>query len=327
MRRREFITALGGVAAAWPLTARAQPAGVPVAGFLHASDADRGRDVVAAFENGLKQTGYTPGENVAIEYRWADDNYDRLPELVQELASRHVAAIMAATPVAALAAKRVASQIPIVFCVGSDPIKDGLVTNLARPTGNITGTTFFADLLSAKRLGLLHDLVRGSNLIGVLVNPKNANADLEIKDAKEAAQSLNLDLVFARAQSESEIDKSFVRFKEGRPVAGLLVASDAFLNLHAKEIAHLAVQYGLPTCFAFRETAVAGGLMAYGASRLDAYRRAGNYLGRILHGEKSSNLPIEQPAKFEFVLNLKTAKALGLNVPTSMQLLADEIIE
>jgi putative ABC transport system substrate-binding protein len=327
MRRREFVTILGGTAAAWPLAVLAEPPSVPVAGFLHASAADRSRDVVAAFENGLKQTGYTPGQNVSVEYRWADNNYDRLPELAQELVSQQVAVILAATPVAALAAKSVAGRIPIVFCVGSDPIKDGLVTSLARPTENITGTTFFADLLSAKRLGLLHELVRDPDLIGVLINPQNPNADLEMKDAKEAAQSLDLDLVFASAQTESEIDKSFVRFKEGRPIAGLLIASDAFLNLHAKEIAQLALQYGLPTCFSFRETATAGGLMAYGASRPDAYRRAGNYLGRILHGEKPSNLPIEQPTKFELVLNLKTAKALGLKIPESFLVRADEVIE
>lgn len=327
MKRREFITLVGGASLATPLIVYAQPVSVPVAGFLHASTANRTRDVVAAFERGLKQAGFTPGENVDIEYRWADDKYNRLPELAQDLASRQVAVILAATPVAALAAKRVAGQIPIVFCVGSDPVKDGLVSNLARPTENITGTTFFADLLSAKRLGLLHDLVRGSNLIGVLVNPRNPNADLEIKDAKEAAQSLHLDLLFANAETESEIEQSFIRLKEGRSIGGLLIASDAFLNLHAKEIAQLALQHRLPTCFSFREAAAAGGLMAYGASRPDAYRRAGNYLGRILHGEKPNNLPIEQPTKFEFVLNLKAAQALGLTVPSSMQLLADEVIE
>jgi putative ABC transport system substrate-binding protein len=325
MKRREFMAGLG--AALTPGAARAQRPVVPVAGFLHPSTADRTRDVVAAFEDGLKQTGYMRGENIFIEYRWADNNYDRLPELTRELVRRQVAVILAATPVAALAAKRVAGEIPIVFCVGSDPVKDGLVTNIARPTGNITGTTFFADLLSAKRLGLLHELVRSSTHFGVLFNPKNPNADLEIRDAKEAAQSLGLDLVFASVQAESEIDKSFIRLTEGRPIGGLLIASDAFLNLHAKEIAKLALQYGLPTCFSFREPAALGGLMAYGASRPDAYRRAGNYLGRILHGEKPGNLPIEQPTKFEFVLNLKTAQALGLDVPSSMQVLADEVIE
>jgi putative ABC transport system substrate-binding protein len=326
MKRRNFITLVAG-AVAWPGAARAQRPVVPVAGFLHPSTVDRTRDVVAAFEDGLKRTGYTLGENIAIEYRWADDNYDRLPELTRELVRRQVAVILAATPVAALAAKRVASEIPIVFCVGSDPVKDGLVTNIARPTGNITGTTFFADLLSAKRLGLLQELVRGSNRFGVMFNPKNPNTDLEINDANEAAQSLGLDLVFASAEAESEIDKSFIRLTEGPPVGGLLIASDAFLNLHAKEIAKLALQYRLPTCFSFREPAAVGGLVAYGASRPDAYRRAGNYLGRILHGEKPSNLPIEQPTKFELVINLKTATALGVTIPNSMQLLADEMIE
>ncbi len=326
MRRREFIALLGGGAAAWPFMVRAQQLRVPVIGFLHASSAERSRDVVAAFEDGLKQSGYVPGENVAIEYRWANDDYDRLPDLMRELATDHVAVVLAATPIAALAAKRAGTQIPIVFTVGSDPVKDGLVASLNRPGENITGTTFFADLLTAKRLELLHELSRESNIFGVLFNPKNANADLEVKDAKKAARSLALVLVLAESANESEIESAFLRFREGRS-AGLLVASDAFLNLHAKEIAQLALQYRIPTCFSFRETAGAGGLMAYGANRPDAYRRAGTYVGRILRGENAGNLPVQQPTKFEFVLNLKTAQALGLTVPPSMQLLADEVIE
>ena len=326
MRRREFVALLGGSAAAWPFRAHAQKPSASV-GFIHASAADRSRDVVAAFEDGLRQAGYPPGDTLTIEYRWANDDYDRLPRLAQELVSHQVAVILAATPVAALAVMHATGQIPIVFCVGSDPVKDGLVTNLNRPTGNITGTTFFGDLLSAKRLELLHEFVPGSKVIGVLVNPKNPNADLETKDAKQAAQSLGLDLIFANAQTVSEIENTFLRFREGPSIAGLLVASDAFLNLHAKEIAQIALQYRLPTCFSYREPVVAGGLMAYGANRPDAYRRAGNYVGRILHGAKAGDLPVEQPTKFEFALNLKTAKALGLNVPSSMQLLADEVIE
>jgi len=325
MRRREFVTLVGG-AAAWPHAVRAQQASVPLIGFLHPSTADRNRDVIAAFEAGLKETGYVPGENLAIEYRWANDNYDRLPDLMQQLLTHHIAIVLAATPIAALAAKRAAAHIPIVFTVGSDPVKDGLVASLNRPGENITGTTFFSDLLTAKRLELLHELSHISNVFGVLLNPKNPNADLEIKDAKEAAQSLALDLVFGEAASQSEIESSFLRFRESGSV-GLLVASDAFLNLHAKEIAQLALEYRLPTCFSFRETATAGGLMAYGASRPDAFRRAGTYVGRILRGENASNLPVQQPTKLEFVINLKTAKALGLTVPPSMQLLADEVIE
>jgi ABC-type uncharacterized transport system substrate-binding protein len=326
MRRREFMALLGSGAAAWPFRAHAQKPSAYV-GFIHASAAERSRDVVAAFEEGLKQAGYAPGETLTIEYRWADDDYDRLPLLAQELVNHQVAVILAATPVAALAAMHASSQIPIVFCVGSDPVKDGLVTNINRPTGNITGTTFFGDLLSAKRLELLHKLVPGSKVIGILVNPKNPNADLEIKDANQAAQSLALDLIFANTQSVSEIENSFVRFGERTSIAGILIASDAFLNLHAKEIAQLALQYRLPTCFSYREPIVAGGLMAYGANRPDAYRRAGNYVGRILSGAKTGDLPVEQPTRFELSLNLKTAKALGLNVPSSIQLLADEVIE
>src|SRR5215469_18666949 len=188
MRRREFVTLVGG-AAAWPHAVRAQQASVPLIGFLHPSTADRNRDVIAAFEAGLKETGYVPGENLAIEYRWANDNYDRLPDLMQQLLTHHIAIVLAATPIAALAAKRAAAHIPIVFTVGSDPVKDGLVASLNRPGENITGTTFFSDLLTAKRLELLHELSHISNVFGVLLNPKNPNADLEIKDAKEAAQS------------------------------------------------------------------------------------------------------------------------------------------
>jgi len=326
VRRRRFLSLFGCGAVAWPITVRAQQPSLPVIGFLHASSADRSRDVIAAFDDGLKQVGYVPGENVAIEYRWANDDYDRLPGLMKELVNHHVAVVLAATPIAALAAKRAGTQIPIVFTVGSDPVKDGLVASLNRPGENITGTTFFSDLLTAKRLELLHELSHDSDVFGVLVNPKNANAELEISDAKEAAQSLKLDLVLAGAANEREIESSFLRFREARS-AGLLVASDAFLNLHAKEIAQSALQYRLPTCFAFRETAAAGGLMAYGASRPDAYRRAGTYVGRILRGESAGNLPVQQATKFEFVLNLKTATALGLTVPPSMQLLADEVIE
>jgi len=327
VRRRQFITLLGGAAAAWPLAARAQQAGaVPIIGFLQASAADRVRDVVAVFEDGLKQTGFVPDETVAIEYRWANDEYDRLPQLMQELVGRHVAVVFAATPIAALAAKRAASAIPIVFCVGSDPVKDGLVASLNRPGGTMTGTTFFADLLSAKRLGLLRELVHGSDIFGVLVNPKNANADLEIKDANEAAQSLGVTLVFANAQSTGDIEKSIVHVRD-RGAAGLLVASDSFLNLHGQEIAQLALQYRLATCFSFREPAAAGGLMAYGANRLDAYRRAANYVSLILRGEKAGNLPVQQATKFELVINLKTAKLLGLAIPQTLLVAADEVIE
>lgn len=294
MRRRQFIKLLGGVTIAAPLAARAQQPVMPVIGFMHPSTADRTRDVIGAFEEGLKATGYAAGKNIAIEYRWANDDYDRLPDIAQDLLSRGVNLIFAGTPVAARAAKRVANHTPIVFCVGSDPIKDGLVPSLSRPGENITGTTFFSDLLSAKRLELLHELARTSNRFGVLVNPKNVNAELEINDAAEAARSLGLELIFAKAQSELEIENSFHSFEEGHAI-GVLIASDAFLNLHAEEIGKLALRYRLPTCFSFHESAVAGGLMSYGASRLDAFRWAASYVGRILHGEQAGKLPVQQP--------------------------------
>ena len=325
MRRREFIALVGG-ATVWPLAARAQQPAIPVIGFMHPSTAERNQEVIAAFEEGLRNVGYVAGRNVKIEYRWANDNYDRLPELAQDLVKGKASVILAATPVAALAAKRATDSIPIVFTIGSDPVKDGLVASLGRPGGNITGTTFFADLLSAKRLELLRVLMPNSTVFGVLVNPKNANAELETNDANQAARSMGAQTVLLSATTEPEISESFLQLRQQHTDA-LLIASDAFLNLHADQITKLAIENNVPTCFSFREPVLLGGLMSYGASRPDSYRRAANYVGRILNGEKAADLPVQQPTKFEFVLNLKTAKGLGLTIPHSVQLLADEVIE
>jgi putative tryptophan/tyrosine transport system substrate-binding protein len=325
MKRREFITLLGGAMAALPLTARAQQPTLPVVGFMHATAAPDS-EVVAAVKQGLRETGYVDGVNVTIEYRSAEGRYDRLPAIAADFVQRKVTVIVAGTPVAALAAKQATTAVPIVFAVGSDPVGDGLVASLSRPGGNITGATFFSNLLTGKRLGLLHELVPNARAFGGLVNPKNANAQFQINEAEQAARSLGLPISFVNAASEMDIDKAFNEFRRQRADA-LLILSDSFLNTQARRIAELALQHTLPTCFAYREPALAGGLMGYGASRIDATRQSGVYAARILKGEKPADLPVQQPTKFEFVINMKTAKALGLTVPYSMQVLADEVIE
>ena len=301
---------------------------MPVIGFLHpgSAEGELNRSLVVAFREGLSQTGYVEGRNIAIEYRWANDQYDRLPALAAELVRRQVSVIEANTPLAALATKRATTSIPIVFSLGSDPVKDGLVANLNRPGGNITGATFFANLLDAKRLDLLHQLVPNATLFGALVNPKNANADLETHDVGEAAHALGLQIAFAQASTESEIDQSLANLSQ-QHAAALFVAGDSFLSIHAGAIAKSAVRYLLPTAFTFREHAVAGGLMSYGASLTDTSRQAGNYVGRILKGEKPGDLPVQQPSKFEFIINMTTAKAIGLTIPHNLLVLADEVIE
>jgi putative ABC transport system substrate-binding protein len=325
MKRREFITLLGGAAAAWPLAARAQQSTKPVVGFMHAT-AQPNDVFVTAFKEGLSQTGYVDGRNVTIEFRSAEGQYDRLPAIAAEFVQRRVNVIAAGTPVAALAAKRATTSIPIVFAVGSDPTRDGLVASLSRPGGNITGATFFSNLLTAKRLGLLHDLVPNARAFSALVNPKNANAQFQKDEAEQAAKSLRSQIGFVNASTEDDIEKAFDVFRRDRAGA-LIVLSDSFLNSHAHRIAELALLNKLATCFSYRDPAVAGGFMSYGASRNETSHQAGVYAGRVLHGEKPADLPVHQPTKFEFVINMKTAKALGLAVPYSMQMLADEVIE
>jgi putative tryptophan/tyrosine transport system substrate-binding protein len=325
LKRRQFITLLGG-AAVWPLAARAQHSAKPVVGFLHAASLEANRNPVEAFVRSLSQTGYAEGKNVAIEYHWANGQYDRLPALAAELVRRQVSVIAAGTPVAALAAQKATTSIPVVFGLGSDPVKDGLVANLARPGGNITGATFFSNLLDAKRLSLLHQLAPDAKVIAVLLNPKNANAELEKQDTQEAARTLGLELVVVQASTEREIDDSVGSLSQQHARA-LLVAGDAFLNGRADQIAKLAVRYALPTCFTLHQSAAAGGLMSYGADITDTWRQVGKYVGRILKGEKPGDLPVQQPTKFEFIVNLTTAKALGLTIPASLLSLADELID
>jgi putative ABC transport system substrate-binding protein len=324
VRRREFISGLLA-GAAWPFVGRAEKAG-PVVGYLHATSAHENREQVFAFERGLAQAGYVKDQNVALEYRWAEGQYDRLPGLAAELVQRQVAVIVTGTPVAALAAKKATTSIPIVFIVGSDPVRNGLVPTLSRPGGNITGATFFSNLLTAKRFALLHEFIPSAKSFAALVNPKNANAQMQFDEALRTAREIGVQLVAAQAETKKDIDNVFERFKIQK-IDALLVLSDAFLNANAGQIASYALRQGLPTCFAYREPTAAGGLMSYGVSVTGAAVQAGNYTGRILKGEKPGDLPVQQPTKFDFVLNMKTAKALGVSVPDKLIALADEVIE
>ena len=326
MKRREFIALVGGAAATWPSIVRAQPAAMPVIGHMHAGTAEANKDEVLAFEQGLKRNGYLRGQNVAIEYRWADGQYDRLPAMAAEVVGRRVTLIVVGTPVAAIAAKRATTSIPIVFHIGSDPVKDGLVASLNRPGGNMTGTTFFSNLLTSKRLGLLREILPNARVVAALVNPNNANAEFQANEANEAARTLGFEVFLLRAATEAEIDKAFGDLLQ-RKADALLVLSDSFLNSRAAQVAELALRRGLPTCFAYREPILAGGLMGYGASRTDNALRAGEYAGRILKGDKPANLPVLQPTRFEFAINLKTAKTLGLEIPPTLLARADAVIE
>jgi putative tryptophan/tyrosine transport system substrate-binding protein len=325
VRRRQFIALIGGAAALAPLAARGQQPAMPVVGFMSGSQKGQ-EDTIAAFGEGLGETGYVAGKNVKIEYRWANFQYDRLAELAAELVRNQVNVIAAVTPVAALAAKQATTSIPIVFALGSDPLKDGLVASLNRPGSNITGATFFGNLLAAKRMELLHELIPDAKVIAVLLNPKNANVELETSDTETAARAIGLELVLLQASNDLEIDAAFANLIEQR-AAALLVSGDVLFMNRREQIAELARRYAVPTCSTNRLDVVAGGLMSYGANVRDTLRQAGNYVGRILKGEKAADLPVLQPTKFEFAINMKTAKRLGLNIPNSIQLLADEVIE
>ena len=326
MKRRDFIAGIAGSSAAWPLVARAQQPAMPVIGFLAGGLERTGLPIVTAYKQGLADIGYVEGKNVLIEYRWANSQYDQLPALAADLVRRQAAVIAADTPVAALAAKQATTSIPIVFGLGSDPVRDGLVASLNRPGGNITGATFFSNLLSAKRLDLFHRLVPNANVIAVLLNPKNANVELERQQTQEAARSLGLQLVLLQASYEREIDEAVVSLIQQCATA-LLVSGDTIFFGQREQIAELAVRYKIPTCCPYRDQAAAGCLMSYGANLSETQRQAGNYVGRILRGEKPSDLPVQQPTKFELVINLKTAKALGVTIPPSLLSTADEMIE
>jgi putative tryptophan/tyrosine transport system substrate-binding protein len=325
--RREFITLLGGAAAAWPLVARAQPA-MPVIGFLYPTSADAETDRLRAFRQGLEEVGYVEGQNVAIEYRWANNQIDRLPALAADLANRRVAVIVATggSPVV-LAAKAATATIPIVFVIGDDPVELGLVASLARPGGNLTGINFFAVELAAKRLELLRELVPGATRVAVLVNPANAaNTEATLKDVQAAARTMGLQIRVINASTSREIDVAFATFERERPDA-LFVGSGPLFSSQSAQLAALAGRYRVPAIFAGRQIVEAGGLMSYGASLTDTIRQAGVYTGRVLKGAKPADMPVEQSTKFELVINVRAAKALGLDVPAHLQQLADEVIE
>jgi putative tryptophan/tyrosine transport system substrate-binding protein len=326
MRRREFITLIGG-AAAWPLAARGQQPTMPAVGFLGSSSAAEWLPFVNAFQRGLKETGYIEGENFTIEYRWADGQYDRLPALAADLVRRQVAVILAAgSPVPALAAKAATATIPIVFALGIDPVQFGLVASLNRPGGNMTGVNFLVGHLAEKALGLIHELVPNVTVAGMFVNPNNPNADSVTRNARETARSLGLQLHILNAGSPVEIDTAFAGLVEQR-IGILLSAADPFFMGRRDQVVALAARHAVPAIYFAREFATAGGLMSYGTSISDAYRLAGVYTGKILKGARPADLPIEQSTRFEFVINLTTAKTLGLQIPDKLLALADEVIE
>src|SRR6516225_2428042 len=326
MKRREFLTLLGG-AAAWPLAARGQQQPMPVIGYLHSGSAGPYAHLVAAFHEGLKETGTAEGKNVAIEYRWAEGYYDRLSALAADLVSRHVALIVAqGGDPSVSAAKSATATIPVVFTSSSDPVKLGLVASLNQPGGNVTGFWLYTSLLGTKRLELMQQLLPANTSITVLINPDNPNADIDMPELQDAARTLGQSIGFVKARSEAEIDAVFATLGERRASA-LLVNTDPFFLARRGQLVSLAARHGIPAIYAQREFVTAGGLISYGASLADAYRQVGIYAGRILKGERADDLPVVQPTKFEMAINLKTAKALGVDVPDKVLALADEVIE
>jgi putative ABC transport system substrate-binding protein len=328
IRRRQFITLVGGAAAAWPLAAGAQQRPMPVIGFLAIASPETWTQNVAAFKQGLSQTGFVDGQNVAIEYRWARGDYTRLPTLATELVGLRVSVIAASGGSrSALAAKAATATIPIVFLLGDgDPVKHALVESINHPGRNITGITMIAGMLEPKRLELLREIAPSTSTVHILVNPNNAGVLQDIPTVAAAAGKIGLGFEAVQAATESEIDAAFVALSRNKAQA-LMVANDAFFTIRASQIAALAARYALPAVYPWREQAEAGGLMSYGTSIRDAFRQSGIYVGQILRGAKASDLPVQQPTKFELVINLKTAKALGLDVPPLLLARADEVIE
>jgi len=326
VKRRELIALLGGAAAAWPLAARAQQP-MPVIGYLNGTSPAPSAQFVAAFRQGLNETGHAEGRNVTIEYRWAEGRYDRMTEMAADLVRRQVAVIVASGGAAAIAsAKQATATIPILFVTGSDPVQTDLVASLNRPGGNVTGVHFFTVELESKRLGLLRDLVPNAATIAVLLNPTYPNAAFHLQEVENAARRAGQQIQILSASTEAEIDVAFARLPQLRAGA-LLVGADPFFNSRRDQIVALAARYAIAAIYEQRTFAQAGGLASYGTSQTDAYRQVGIYTGRVLRGEKPADLPVVQSTKFEFVINLKTAKALGLEVPPGLSSMADEIIE
>jgi putative tryptophan/tyrosine transport system substrate-binding protein len=327
MKRRDFITLLGGAIAAWPLAARAQQAGIPVIGLLSSRSAATDTHLIAVIRQALNERGFVEGQNVVIDYRWADGQYDRLPALATSLVRRQVAVIVTiGGEVSGLAAKAATATIPIVFIAGTDPVAIGLVTNLNRPGGNITGISALLSEQMAKRLGLLQELVPRAPLMGVLVNPSYSGFDLQLQQLQEAAGTLRLELHVESARTEREIGAAFEAIIQRRASA-ILVANDPFFFNRTTQFVVLAARHAIPTLYFRREFAAAGGLMSYGSDITEIYRALGVYAARILKGEKPGDLPVQLPTRFELVINLMTAKTLGIDVPPTLIARADEVIE
>jgi putative ABC transport system substrate-binding protein len=327
VNKREFITLLGGAAAVWPLAARAQQPAMPVIGFLDLRSADALAERLRAFHQGLKEVGYIEGENVAVVYRFAENQTDRLPELAADLVRRQVAVIATAGDDVPSVVKAATATIPIVFIIAQDPVRMGLVASLARPGANLTGINFFASELMAKRLELLRELVPTAAHIAVLINPANvASAEPTVRDVEAAARAMSLQIQFHNASTRGEIESTFAAFARERPDA-LFVGTDPFFSSRRVQLVNLASRHAIPTSFSNREATEIGGLMSYGANILGAWRQSGTYVGRILKGAKPADLPVVQSAKFELVINVSTCRMLGITVPDKLLALADEVIE
>jgi putative tryptophan/tyrosine transport system substrate-binding protein len=327
MRRRDFIKVITSSAVAWPFAARAQQSTIPVIGFLNVASADGYRPMTTAFRQGLQESGYVEGQNVAIEYRWAEGRSDRLPAMVADLIQRHVTVIAATSTPAALAAKAATTAVPIVFESGGDPVRLGLVASLNHPGGNVTGVTQLNAVVSPKRIELLHELLPNARVMALLVNPANPTlVEIETNGASLAANSLGIELHVLNASSEHDFDGVFANLIQIR-AGGLVIGADAFFTSRTKLLAALAARYAIPVAYENREFVAAGGLLSYGGSIIDSYRQTGIYVGRILKGEKPADLPVQQGTKVELYINLKTAKALGITVPLTLSGRADEVIE
>ncbi len=325
MKRREFILAFGGATVAWPLAVRAQQPAMPVVGFLRSASLADATHLVTAFRQGLKEAAFVEGQNVAVEYRSGENDRDRLTAVVTELVRRPVAVIVGNTP-SALAAKAATTTVPIVFATGSDPVRDGLVARLNRPGGNVTGVVFFSAVLGPKRLELLRQLVPKATTIAMLVNPNSPETEAERRDVQAAALAIGQQLIILDVSNDRDIETAFATFVQ-RGAGALFAGTGGFLFSNRERIAALAARHRLPASYSVREFVAAGGLMSYGPSITDAYRQAGLYAGRILKGEKPGDLPVMRSTKFDFVINLKTAKTLGLDIPPTLLALADEVIE